>query len=37
MNIFTIPIHVTGTLAANVDIRFKLPVDCQLISVSACG
>lgn len=29
--------HVPGTLAANVDIRFTTPFDCQLVHVSAVG
>lgn len=29
--------HVPGTLAANVDIRYTVPADCQLIHVSAVG
>jgi hypothetical protein len=37
MDIFTIPLHVTGTLAANVDWRWTVPFDCQLIHVSAVG
>jgi hypothetical protein len=36
-NLFTVPIHVPGTLAANIDVRFILPVDCSLVHVSACG
>ncbi len=36
-NLFTISFHVAGTLAANIATRFKLPVDAQLIAVSACG
>ncbi len=27
--------HVPGTLAANVDVRFAVPVDCRLVHVSA--
>jgi len=27
--------HVPGTLAANVNIRFTVPMDCQLVHVSA--
>ncbi len=34
-NIFTIPIHVTGTLAANVAFRWTAPFDCTLLHVSA--
>jgi hypothetical protein len=33
----TVPFHVPGTLAANLDIRFSLPFDVQLIAVSAVG
>ena len=36
-NVFTIPIVVPGTLAANITFTFVLPVDCQLIHVSANG
>ncbi len=34
---FTITHHTPGTLAANQSIKFKLPFDAQLISVSAVG
>jgi hypothetical protein len=27
--------HVPGTLAANVDVRFAVPVDCRVVHVSA--
>lgn len=30
-------IHVPGTLAANLDIRFSVPVDCRLVRVSHCA
>ena len=33
--IFTLPFHIPGALSANINIRFKLPVDAQLIHVSA--
>lgn len=36
-NLFTVPIHVPGTLAANINVRFILPVDAQLVHVSAVG
>jgi hypothetical protein len=36
-NLFTIPIVVPGTLAANITVTFTAPVDCQLIQVSATG
>ena len=36
-NMFVHSIHIPGTLAANLDIRFKAPIDCQLVHVSACG
>ena len=36
-NLFTVPIHVPGTLAANITVTFTAPVDCQLIHVSANG
>jgi hypothetical protein len=29
--------HVPGTLAANLDIKFTLPFDAQLVHVSAVG
>ncbi|MEW5988982.1 MAG: hypothetical protein AB1791_20345 [Chloroflexota bacterium] len=35
--VFTLPIHVTGTLAANVSFRWTVPFDCQLIHVAAVG
>ncbi len=35
--VFTMLHHTVGTLAANQNIRFKLPFDAQLISVSAVG
>lgn len=35
MDIFTINCYVQGTLAANHTFSFKLPVDAQLIGVSA--
>jgi hypothetical protein len=37
MDIFTVTIHIQGTLAANVDWRWMVPFDCQLIHVSAVG
>jgi hypothetical protein len=37
MEIFQIPIHVPGTLAANVDIRWTAAFDFQLLHVSAVG
>ena len=37
MEYFQLPIHVPGTLAANVDVRWIAPFDCQLIHVSAVG
>ena len=36
-NIFTVPIHIPGTLAANINVRFALPMDASLVHVSACG
>ena len=36
-NLFTHTIHVPGTLAANITVTFTVPVDCQLIHVSANG
>ncbi len=36
-NFFTISYHTAGTLAANHNFRFKLPIDAQLIFVSAVG
>ncbi len=36
-NLFTQTIHVPGTLAANIAVKFILPVDVKLIHVSACG
>jgi len=35
--IVTIPIHVPGTLAANLNIRYAAPFDLQLVQISACG
>ena len=37
MQYYTHTIHVPGTLAANVNVRWKMPFDCQLIHVSAVG
>jgi len=34
-NVFTIPIHVTGTLGANVVFYWTAPFDCTLLHVSA--
>jgi hypothetical protein len=34
-NVFTIPIHVTGTLGANVVFYWTSPFDCTLLHVSA--
>lgn len=36
-NMFTHTIVIPGTLAANITVTFTLPVDCQLIHVSANG
>ena len=36
-NMFTNTIVVPGTLAANITVTFTVPVDCQLIHVSANG
>jgi hypothetical protein len=36
-NVFTQTYYLPGTLAANVDIRFKPAINCKLIHVSACG
>jgi hypothetical protein len=36
-NLFTQTIHVPGTLAANIAVKYILPVDVKLIHVSACG
>ncbi len=27
--------HIPGTLAANVDVRFAVPVDCRVVHISA--
>jgi len=35
MRMFQQSYHIAGTLAANIDIRFKLPCDCSLVHVSA--
>jgi hypothetical protein len=35
--LFTQTIHVPGTLAANLNIRYTVPRDCQLIHVSAAN
>ncbi len=35
--IFTHTYHVPGTLGADLNIRFKLPCDAQLLHVSAVG
>ena len=32
---FTIPIHVPGTLTANIVPKFNVPFACQLVHVSA--
>jgi hypothetical protein len=34
--IFETGFHIPGQLSANLDIRFKVPCDCQLLQVSAC-
>lgn len=34
---FVLPIHVPGTLSADLAIRYKAPSDCQLVHVSAVG
>ena len=34
---FTVTYHTAGTLAANHSFIFKLPFDCQLISVSVAN
>jgi hypothetical protein len=34
---FVVSQHITGTLAANVDMRFTFPFPVQLIAVSAVG
>ena len=34
---FTVSYHTAGTLAANHAFKFKLPLDAQLIFVSAVG
>jgi hypothetical protein len=36
-NIFTIPVHLHGTLAANAQGQFSLPCDCSLLQVSLAG
>ena len=36
-NVFTQTIHVPGTLGANLGIYYKLPMDVQLVHVSANG
>jgi hypothetical protein len=36
-NLFTQTIHVPGTLAANIAVKYILPVDVKLIHVSAVG
>ncbi|MBN1537541.1 MAG: hypothetical protein JW908_12460 [Anaerolineales bacterium] len=35
--IFTHTCHIPGTLGADLDIRFTLPCDAQLLHVSAVG
>jgi hypothetical protein len=35
--IFTHTYHIPGTLGADLNIRFKLPCDAQLLHVSATG
>ena len=35
--IFQLAFHITGTLAANVNIRWTAPCDCTLLHVSAVG
>jgi hypothetical protein len=37
MYYYQVPIHVPGTLAANVSVKWTAPFDCQLIHVSAVG
>jgi len=37
LNTFTQTIHIPGTLAANITVTYKLPMDVQLVHVSACG
>ena len=37
LNTITQLIHVPGTLAANLGIYYKLPMDVQLVHVSAVG
>jgi hypothetical protein len=34
-NLFAQSFHIPGTLTANLNIRWKVPTDCQLIHVSA--
>ena len=34
-NLFTQSFHVPGTLSANLNLRWTVPADCQLIHVSA--
>jgi hypothetical protein len=36
-NVFTQSYFLQGTLAADVDIRFKPAINCKLLHVSACG
>ncbi len=33
---FNITIHVPGTMSADLDIRWNVPDNCQLLHVSAC-
>ena len=35
--VFQVAFHVPGTLAANLNIRWTAPFNCQLIHVSAVG
>ena len=34
-NLFALPIHVPGTLTANISFRFQAPMDMQLVKVTA--
>jgi len=34
-NVFQVAFHIPGTLAANLDIKWVAPFDCQLIHVGA--
>jgi hypothetical protein len=35
--VFQVAFHIPGTLAANIDIKWTAPFDCQLTHVGAVG